>query len=145
MFLKKRKDEQKFFDVLLVHVHNLNDINERYGREVGNMFLSEYVKQLKQTFITESGDIFRMTGSRFSVIITDPRKVDLLTQGLKTQGPFLNVQLQYGSIQAELKVHAVMMQDDAFKDIDGGLYKMLEALKTLETPMRKQPVMRLYD
>jgi GGDEF domain-containing protein/PAS domain-containing protein len=145
LFLKKRKDEQKFFDVLLVHVHNLNDINERYGREVGNMFLSEYVKQLKQTFITESGDIFRMTGSRFSVIITDPRKVDLLTQGLKTQGPFLNVQLQYGSIQAELKVHAVMMQDDAFKDIDGGLYKMLEALKTLETPMRKQPVMRLYD
>lgn len=144
-FLKKRKEDHQFFDVLLVHVHNLSEINDQHGREVGNMFLSEYVKQLRQTFITESGDIFRMTGSRFAVIITDPRKVDLLTQGLKSQGPFLNVQLQYGSIHAELKVHAVMMQDDAFKEIDKGLSNMMETLKTLETPMRKQPVIRLYD
>jgi GGDEF domain-containing protein len=144
-FLSKRKLENKYFEVLYVSLYNLPQINDRYGRDVGNMFISEYVKQLKKTFITETGDIFRMSGSSFIVVITDPRKIEMFESGLQTKGPFMDVQMNYGNIQTELKVHAVIMSHQHIKDIDQTLLKLRDTLRVLGTPMRPEPVIRVNE
>ncbi|MGA0351237.1 MAG: diguanylate cyclase domain-containing protein [Acholeplasmataceae bacterium] len=144
-FLSKRKLENKYFEVLYVSLYNLSQINDRYGRDVGNMFISEYVKQLKKTFITESGEMFRMSGSSFIVVITDPRKIEMFESGLQTKGPFMDVQMNYGNIQTELKVHAVIMSHQYMKDVDQTLLRLRDTLRVLGTSMRPEPVIRLNE
>lgn len=144
-FLNKRKLENKYFEVLYVALYNLPQINDTYGRDVGNMFISEYVKQLKKTFVTESGDIFRMSGSTFIVVITDPRKIETFESNLHTKGPFMDVQMNYGNIQTELKVHAVIMSHQHIKDVDQALLKLRDTVRVLGTPMRPDPVIRVNE
>jgi GGDEF domain-containing protein len=143
--VKSLKEENKFFELLYVQMHNLPQINDTYGRDVGNLFISEYVKQLKKTFVSESGNIFRMSGSTFLVTITDPRKIDMLNKGMDTKGPFMDVVMNYGNIQTSLKVRAVLLEGSLVKDTDTSLAKMKETLYTLATQMRKETVTRLYD
>jgi GGDEF domain-containing protein len=138
-FMNKKKLENKFFEVLYVKLHNLPSINDKYGRDVGNLFISEYVKQLNKTFISESGDIFRMSGSTFCVMITDPRKIDMLDKGILTKSPFMDVQMKYGNIQTELKVHALI------KDPEQALIHMRDTLRSLGSPMRPESVLRMYE
>ena len=38
------------------------------------MLMAEYIKKMRMSFVTESGDIFRLSGIEFAVTITDPRK-----------------------------------------------------------------------
>lgn len=144
-FLSKRKLENKYFEILYISLYNLPQINDTYGRDVGNMFISEYVKQLRKTFVTESGDIFRMTGSTFVVVITDPRKIEMFETGLQSKGPFMDVQMNYGNIQTELKVHAVIKSHQHIKDVDQTLIQLRDTLRSLGTPMRPDPVMRVND
>lgn len=143
--MNKKKLENKFFEILYVRLYNLPALNDRYGRDVGNLLISEYVKQLRKTFVTESGDIFRMSGSTFAVMITDPRKIDMLDKGILTKSPFMDVQMQYGNIQTELKVHGVIMSHTIIKDPESALLLMRDTLRTLGTPMRMESVLRMYE
>jgi GGDEF domain-containing protein len=143
--VKTLKEANKFFELLYVQLHNLPTINDTYGRDVGNLFISEYVKQLKKTFVSESGNIFRMSGSTFLVTITDPRKIDMLSKGIDTKGPFMDVVMNYGNIQTSLKVRAVIEEGARVKDIDSSLTKMKETLVTLSSQIRKESVVRIYD
>jgi GGDEF domain-containing protein len=143
--VKTLKEANKFFELLYVQLYNLPQINDTYGRDVGNLFISEYVKQLKKTFVSESGNIFRMSGSTFLVTITDPRKIDMLSKGIDTKGPFMDVVMNYGNIQTSLKVRAVIEEGSRVKDIDISLTKMKETLETLSSQIRKESVVRIYD
>lgn len=143
--LQKKKNNQQFFDILYISMHNLNDLNLKYGRDVGNMFLSEYIKQMRKTFISESGDIYRMSGSRFIVLITDPRRVENLEKGLQTGTHFMDVAMQYGTIRDQLQVNAVMMESTHVKHINEALKQMEQQLMTLRVGMQKKSTIRLYD
>ena len=143
--LQKKKNNQQFYDILYISMHNLNELNLKHGRDVGNMFLSEYIKQMRKTFISESGDIYRMSGSRFIVLITDPRRVDNLEKGLQTGTHFMDVALQYGTIREQLQVNAVMMESTLVKHIQETLKYMEQQLITLRVGMQKKSTMRLYD
>ena len=144
-YINQRKLENKFFEVMYVHMYNLPHINDKFGRDVGNLFISEYIKQLKKTFVTESGNIFRMSGSTFAVMITDPRKIDSLDKNISNKSPFMDVLMNYGNIQTELKVHAVIMNHTLIKDTDQALITMRDTLRSLGTPMRPESVIRMYD
>ncbi len=143
--LGKKLNNQQFFDILFVSIHNLNALNLKYGRDVGNMFLSEYIKQMRKTFISESGDIYRMSGSRFIILITDPRRVDLLEKGLSSGTHFMDVSMQYGNIRDQLEVNAVMMESTYVKNIQETLRLLEERLLTLRVGMQKRSTLRLYD
>lgn len=143
--IQELKTHNKFFEVLYVQMYDLPNINDTFGRDVGNLFISEYVKQLKKTFISESGDIFRMSGSTFLVTITDPRKVDMLNKGMDTKGPFMDVEMRYGNIQTSLKVRAVLTEGTLIKDIEYTLTTMRKTLQTLGTQPRGEVVVRSYE
>lgn len=94
----------RYFQCLVFRLKNIPKINESYGRDVGNMLMAEYIKKMRQNFVTESGGIFRISGIEFAVTLTDPRKMEVLESGVKTNPAFLNLHMQYGSIQADLEV-----------------------------------------
>ena len=86
-----------------------------------------------------------MSGSRFIVLITDPRRVDNLEKGLQTGTHFMDVALQYGTIREQLQVNAVMMESTLVKHIQETLKYMEQQLITLRVGMQKKSTMRLYD
>lgn len=102
--LTKLIKENKTFELALFNLHNLPEINEEYGREVGNMMISEYVKKLMGSFMSESSDIFRIAGVTFAVTIVDPRKISLLRKGVINNPAFLNLKMNYGVISPEIEV-----------------------------------------
>ncbi len=101
--LSSLMEQNKTFELALFHLANIPEINSEYGREVGNMLLSEYVKKLTGSFMSESSDIFRLTGITFAVTIVDPRKMSILKSGVASNPAFLNLKMNYGVIQAEVE------------------------------------------
>lgn len=97
-------NQNKPFEIALFNLYNLPQINEKYGRDVGNMMISEYVKKLMGSFMSESSDIFRLSGITFAVTITDPRISSILRKGSLSNPSFLNLKMTYGVISPEVEV-----------------------------------------
>lgn len=97
-------NNQRTFQLALFELSNIPTINKEYGREIGNMLILEYVKKLKMSFISESSDIFRVSGLIFAVTIVDPRKMELLRSGILQDSEFLNLPMNYGAISTKVEV-----------------------------------------
>ncbi|MDI6452154.1 diguanylate cyclase domain-containing protein [Peloplasma aerotolerans] len=133
--MNKLFKDNRYFQLVLIRLKNMPKINETHGREVGNMLMAEYIKKLRTTFVTESGDIFRVSGIEFAITITDPRKMDVLANGIKSNKTFLNLTMQYGSISAELEVFAGIAIGGSDAHDEHQLYQAsLQALKIAENP-----------
>src|SRR5690606_33283920 len=123
------------FQLAIINLKNVPKINSEHGRDVGNMLMAQYITRLKQSFITESSDIYRLSGLEFAFTITDPRKMASLHNGVRSQENYLNMTMEYGSITAELEVFigVAQMYDDAVNAQD--LYQNAAlALKTAQLP-----------
>lgn len=127
--------EGKYFQCLIFRLKNMSAINESYGREVGNMLMAEYIKKMRTNFVTESGGIFRISGIEFAVLLTDPRKIEVLENGNASNPKFLNLEMQYGSIMAELDVYAGIAVGGSDASEEHALYQCaLQAIKVAENP-----------
>lgn len=94
----------RYFQLVVFKLQNIPKINEDHGREVGNMFMAEYIKKMKESFVSESSDIFRINGIEFAMTVTDPRKIEMLESGIQTNATYLNLSMVYGSISETLEV-----------------------------------------
>lgn len=123
------------FQLAIINLKNIPKINEMYGREVGNMLMGQYIARLKQTFVTESSDLYRLSGLEFVLTITDQRKMASLYKGIKSDENHLNMTIEYGSITAELEVFVgvAQMYEDAVNAQDLFQNAAL-ALKTAQLP-----------
>lgn len=127
--------ENRYFEFMTIKLKNMPKINELHGREVGNMLMAEYIKKLRSSFVSESGDVFRVSGIEFGVIVTDARKMDLLANGIKSNKTFLNLTMQYGSISVELEVFAGIAIAMSDANDEHQLYQAaVQALKIAENP-----------
>lgn len=134
-FMRNLFQESKYFELVLFKLKNIPKINDDHGREVGNMLMAEYIKNMHNTFITESGKIFRVSGLEFAAIITDTRKMGVLQQGIKQKKTFLNLLMEYGSIQVELNVFAGIASGGGDGTHEQEVYQQAEqALKIAENP-----------
>lgn len=104
--MHKLFNDNRYFQLVVFRLQNIPKVNEDHGREVGNMLMAEYIKKMKSSFVSESGDLFRITGIEFAITITDPRKMEILSNGIKSNPTFLNLNMQYGSITETLEVFA---------------------------------------
>lgn len=104
LHLDQLVQSKKHFQLALIELSSIPKINEAYGREIGNMLLGEYIKKLKGSFMSESSSLFRLSGLVFAITIVDPRKMDLLRQGIQANQTYMNLTMNYGSIQTELEV-----------------------------------------
>jgi GGDEF domain-containing protein/Ca2+/Na+ antiporter len=127
--------DNRYFQLCVIRLKNMPKINDTHGREIGNMLMAEYIKKLRTTFVSESGDIFRVSGIEFAITITDPRKMDVLQNGIRSNKTFLNLVMQYGSISVELEVFAGIAIGGSDAHDEHQLYQAsAQALKIAENP-----------
>lgn len=97
--------EHRLFQLVCVNLTSLPEINARCGRQVGNLIMGEYLKKLRNNFLTESSDIYRAGGLVFYFTITDSRKMEFFKRGLTSDSNVMNLTMNYGNVKAELKVN----------------------------------------
>jgi len=96
--LSQLRKEKKPFYLAMMHLTNVPDINKRFGRDVGNLMIAEYIKQMRYHFARENNTIFRITGIQFAVIISDEQKYANLNRALVSGGDLINVRINIGGI-----------------------------------------------
>ncbi len=98
-YLNQIMKETEPFYVIMIHLTNIPDINQRFGREVGNLMIAEYIKKMRYHFAKDVNSIFRITGIQFALIIKEQRKYEVLLRALQSGGDLVNLQLNIGGIQ----------------------------------------------
>lgn len=122
--------EGRQFQLALLRLNNVPEINEKHGRSIGNLIMAEYISKIGASFLTEGTNIYRVSGLDFAMTIVDSAKMDNLYRGINSQNNFLNLEMTYGSINVKLDVFVGIcnMYSDAVNITD--LYQNAErALK----------------
>lgn len=106
MEITKLLEEQVYFQLIYFKIGNLKEINENYSRDVGNMVLAEYVLKLSKTFVSDDTKLFRITGSTFALVLTDPKKMEILKNGLIRNDDYLDLAFKFGAVDIKANVFA---------------------------------------
>lgn len=96
-------DENSVFMVAHFRVATVPEINERFGRPVGNMMLSEYVSFFKKTFVTNNL-IYRVSGLEFVAFITNFNRMEALKNALKNDEKILHISANYANEKISTEV-----------------------------------------
>ncbi|HOW37514.1 MAG TPA: PAS domain-containing protein [Candidatus Izemoplasmatales bacterium] len=91
--------EPESFYLVMIQLTNIPDINSRFGRDVGNLMIAEYVKKMRFHFAKDINSIFRITGIQFALIIREQRKYDVMYRALQSGGDLINLLINIGGIQ----------------------------------------------
>ena len=112
------------FQAIYFKVSSIPELNEKYGRNIGNVAISEYVKLIKSRFI-DNNMIYRIAGLEFVGIITDYRKMEILKKDLYTNEKILNISAEYGSINIKINSHmGIVYSSEAINNKD--MFKKLK-------------------
>ena len=98
-------DSHRVFQLVCVNLTSLPKINETCGRNVGNMIMNEYIKKIKNNFISESSNIYRASGLVYYFTMTDTRKMEFFKRGLTSDASSMNLSMHYGNMKADLCVN----------------------------------------
>ncbi len=90
------------FTLLMIHLSNVPNVNEKYGRDVGDLMMGEYLKKLRYNFIKDNHSLYRVGGIDFGLIIKDERKVELIDRALAHGGDLFNLTMIFGGITQTL-------------------------------------------
>ncbi len=98
-YLTLASKEPEAFYMVMIQLTNIPDINQRFGRDVGNLMIAEYVKKMRFNFAKDLNSVFRITGIQFALIIREQRKYDILLRALQSGGDLVNLAINIGGIQ----------------------------------------------
>ncbi len=90
------------YDLVLFELHNIPLINERYGRDVGDLMMAEFLEKIRYQFVKEAQRVFRVKGVTFALVLTDRRKGDILKKALKENSAMMQTQMQFGAVKERL-------------------------------------------
>lgn len=96
--MQKLSKQQKSYNLVIIQLTNIPIINEKYGRDFGDLMMGEYLSKLRYKFIKDSKSLFRINGIKFGLIIKDKAKYDLLDRALVGTGELLTLRLQFGGV-----------------------------------------------
>lgn len=86
------------YNFVYIKLTNIPQVNEKYGREVGNLMMGEYLKKLRYNFIKDNQSLYRINGIDFGLIIKDDKKYEILVRALQGSGELLNLKMVFGGI-----------------------------------------------
>lgn len=84
--------------VVALRLTNIPGINAKYGRDVGDMMMGEFLKKMKFHFMKQDA-IYRLQGILFMMVIQDLRKADMLVKALKEDSSLLQTTIDMGGIK----------------------------------------------
>ncbi len=86
------------YSIVSFELTNIPQINNRYGRDIGDLMMGEYIKKLAYHFLKDIHSVFRLSGIRFAMVVTDHRKVEMLKRALEEGGELINHRMTFGSV-----------------------------------------------
>jgi len=98
-FLTQANKEPEPYYLVMIQLSNIPDINLRFGRDVGNLMIAEYIKKMRYHFAKDLNSVFRITGIQFALIIKEQKKYDVLLRALQSGGDLINLAINIGGIQ----------------------------------------------
>ena len=131
--IKQLFQQGKVFQIVHMRVESIPDINEKFGRSIGSMALSEYIKLIKHRYV-DADMIYRISGLEFIAFITDYRKMDMLKNGLVNGEKILHVSAEYGSIDVNIDVSMGISYSSDANNPSMALTNSKEALRFCSNP-----------
>ena len=125
--------QKKIFQIVHMRIDSIPDINEKYGRSIGSMALSEYIKLIKHRYV-DANMIYRISGLEFIAFITDYRKMDMLKNALVNGEKLLHVSAEYGSINVKIEVTMGISYSSDASNPKMALANSKEALRFCSNP-----------
>ncbi len=116
--LSALRREKKTFHLAMMHLTNIPDTNKRFGRDVGNLMIAEYIKQMRYHFARESNTIFRISGIQFAIIIEDEQRFANLHRALVNGGDLINVRINVGGIVNVVYPNIGIVKNDPWDNTD---------------------------
>ncbi len=110
--LVQDRKEKKLFYLVMIHLTNIPDINKRFGRDVGNLMIAEYIKKMRYHFAREANSIFRISGIQFALVIYDEKKYEVLKRALVSGGELVNLRITIGGIQQMVYPNIGVLKND---------------------------------
>jgi GGDEF domain-containing protein len=77
---------------------NIPKINEKFGRDFGDLMMGEYLSKLRFKFIKDNRSLFRISGIQFGLLIKDDKKFELLDRALVGTGELLTMRMKFGGV-----------------------------------------------
>ncbi len=109
--------DSSLFEVVYLRLDNIPEINEKYGRPIGNMVIEEYVASLQKAFADNEG-FYRISGLDFVFVITDIRKMEQFRKVLLKKN-ILTPELSIGSVNLAMNVYmGISFAEDAIRPKD---------------------------
>ena len=130
------KEPEPFY-LIMIQLTNIPDINQRFGRDVGNLMIAEYIKKMRFHFAKDINSIFRITGIQFALIIKEQRKYDVLYRALQSGGDLVNLMLNIGGIQQIVYPNLGIVRHEPWSEYSVSELNSL-ANKTLSEAIRNQ-------
>ncbi|QMS84909.1 diguanylate cyclase domain-containing protein [Candidatus Xianfuyuplasma coldseepsis] len=93
--LHRKKNAYHF---VLIYLTNIPKINEKYGREFGDLMMGEYLSQIRFKFIKDNQSLFRISGIKFGLIIKEKSKFDILDRALVGSGELFTMHMKFGGV-----------------------------------------------
>ena len=123
----------KIYEVVYFKVASIPEINEKFGRAIGNTMLAQYVSLFKQNFVNDNM-IYRVSGLDFVAIITDYRKMDMLKNNLVNGEKILHINAEYVNQRVEAEVFMGVARNDDVPSRKDTLKNAKEALRFCTNP-----------
>lgn len=111
MLVQDRR-EKKLFYLVMIHLTNIPDINKRFGRDVGNLMIAEYIKKIRYHFAREANSMFRISGIQFALVIYEEKKYEVLKRALVSGGELVNLRITIGGIQQMVYPNIGVLKND---------------------------------
>jgi len=116
--LAQTRKEKEPFHLVLMHLTNIPDINKRFGRDVGNLMIAEYIKKMRYHFAKDFNTIFRITGIEFALVIKENQKYEVLKRALVSGGDLINLRLNIGGIQQVVYPNVGIVRHDPWSNYE---------------------------
>ena len=128
--LQSLNRQRKSYYLVVIELSNIPSINKKYGRDIGDLMMGDFLNKMRFNFVKEDQAYFRISGIRFAMVIQDPRKYEILERALKHGGDALNFSMQFGGIKETLfpyfGIQKITMFDEPINELIERTIKALE-------------------
>jgi len=121
--------KRKEYTLIYFQLSNIPVINERYGRDMGDLMMGEFISKLIYHFLGDAEALYRITGIRFAMVIEDQRKHGMLKRALEEGGDLVNYTMSFGgtrqSVYPYFGIHTIKVFEEPVDEIAARAEKAL--------------------
>ncbi len=120
--------EDKTFELVHLKLVSIPDLNEKFGRAIGNLCMSQYLDKFRDEFVY-GNMLYRTSGLEFVGIITEYNKMETLKAKLRDENKLLHLSFSYGKEKGQIDVNMGIAMSSEAQNADDIIRVTRQALK----------------